>query len=69
MRLSGRMSLPEALASTVFSGKELLAFDEDQLVRFLNESRTPANDFDISQVLDLDGFSESQQCKFSKKLR
>ena len=68
-RLSGRMSSPEALIPAVFSGQELLAFDEDQLVRFLNECRTPGNDFDISRVLGLDGLSKGQQGEFSEKLR
>ncbi|KAL7967283.1 hypothetical protein HDV63DRAFT_406915 [Trichoderma sp. SZMC 28014] len=38
------MSSPEALAPAVFSGRDLLALDEDKLVKFLNDCRTSSND-------------------------
>ena len=63
------MLSPEALAPTSFSGQKLLAFDEDRLVRFLNDCRTPGNDFDISRVAGLDGLSKGQRGDFSQKLR
>ncbi|MCJ1425041.1 hypothetical protein MMC29_002929 [Sticta canariensis] len=44
------MSSPEALAPAVFSGQDLLALDEDQLVKILNNCRTSSNEFDISRV-------------------
>jgi hypothetical protein len=53
----------------VFPGQELLAFDEDRLVWFLNDYRTYENNLDISRVSGLDAFSEDQRGEFSKKLR
>lgn len=63
------MSSPEALAPRALSAQELLAFNEDQLVQLLNDSRTKSGGFDISQVVGVDTLSEGQQEEFSKKLR
>ncbi|OXV12135.1 hypothetical protein Egran_00105 [Elaphomyces granulatus] len=62
------MSSPEALAPMVFSAQELLAFNEDQLVQFLNDSRTKSGGFDISRVVGVDGLSKGQREEFSRKL-
>ena len=63
------MSSPNALAPVVFSAQELLAFNDDQLVQFLNDNRSPSGGFDISRVAGVDGLSEGQREEFSKKLR
>ena len=63
------MSSPEALAPAVFFVQELLAFDEDQLIQFLNDSRTTRGGFDISRIVGVDGLSEGQLEGFSEKLR
>lgn len=63
------MPFPEAVAPVVFSAQELLAFDSDDLVRFLNDCRTPNNDFDISRVQGLDGLTKGQQAELGEKLR
>ncbi|KAI9671162.1 MAG: hypothetical protein M1817_003669 [Caeruleum heppii] len=62
------MSSPEALAPALYSCQELLAFDEDQLVQFLDDCRTPHHGFDISRVVGVDGLSEGQRGEFSVKL-
>lgn len=63
------MSSSEALAPAVYYCQELLALDEDLLAQFMNDCRTPHNDFDISRVVGVKGLAEGQQREFSDKLR
>ncbi|KAI1179684.1 hypothetical protein F4777DRAFT_442439 [Nemania sp. FL0916] len=61
------MPSPETHAP-VLSAQDLLAFEEDQLIQFLNECRTASRGFDISKVLGVDDLSPSQRDSFSEKL-
>ena len=60
---------PEACVPVVYSCRELLTFDKDRLAQFLNDCRTPHDEFDISRVAGVDGLSEGQQGEFGDKLR
>ncbi|CAJ2508712.1 Uu.00g137380.m01.CDS01 [Anthostomella pinea] len=62
------MSLHEVPTPVTLSAQELLAFDEDQLVQFLNDNRNPSGGFDISRVAGVDGFSVGEREQFSEKL-
>ncbi|KAF2962795.1 hypothetical protein GQX73_g10778 [Xylaria multiplex] len=56
------------LPSVISTAEELLAVNEDQLVQFLNGSRTKSGGFDISRVVGVDSLSNGQREEFSGKL-
>jgi hypothetical protein len=63
------MSFAEAPAP-VFTATDLLAFDESQLVRYLesNSSRVDGG-FDISNAASLESLSKSQRDELASRLR
>lgn len=53
----------------VITAQELLAFNEDRLVQFLNDCRVQGGGFDISRVAHVDKLSCGQRDEFSEKVR
>ncbi|KAL8856975.1 MAG: hypothetical protein Q9178_006470 [Gyalolechia marmorata] len=52
----------------VVTAQELLAFDEDRLIQFLNDCRVEGGGFDISRVANVDKLSDGQREEFSEKV-
>ncbi|KAL8895382.1 MAG: hypothetical protein Q9207_008197 [Kuettlingeria erythrocarpa] len=59
----------EAMIPVVINAQELLAFDEDRLIQFLNDCRVEGGGFDISRVAHVDKLSDGQREVFREKVK
>lgn len=62
------MSPPGGLTPVIITADDILTYDEDQLVRFLNDCRV-GEGFDISRVDGVDRLSADKREEFAVKVR